>query len=150
MDKKKGFTLIELLIVIAIIGLLSAIVLVSLGSARSKAKDARIQADLNQLRTIAEMIYSDNLAYYADATHGLCGATGSASVLGTSDVTYGSQLSTLSSDVDNQNGTTGVPVCWTDNNNYCVSTVLNSGANICVGNGGKIQALACAAATTCN
>ena len=64
-----GFTLIELLVVIAIIGLLSSIVLASLGTARSKAADAAIQANLVGVRSSAEIYYTDNgESYSADNT----------------------------------------------------------------------------------
>jgi len=58
--KSKGFTLIELLVVIAIIGILATIVLVSLNSARAKARDSRRVSDLRQIALALEMYYDDN------------------------------------------------------------------------------------------
>ncbi len=61
--KTKGFTLIELLVVVAIIGILATVVLASLGSARTRAKDARIRTLLNQMRVQAEVQYLENGNY---------------------------------------------------------------------------------------
>ncbi len=63
LNNKKGFTLVELLVVIAIIGTLSGIVLVSLGGAREKARDAVRQSDMRQIITAQEIYYSDNDEY---------------------------------------------------------------------------------------
>lgn len=53
MSTKKGFTLVELLIVIAIIGILASVVLVSLGNARTRAQVASFKASVSSWNTAA-------------------------------------------------------------------------------------------------
>ncbi|HVY72566.1 MAG TPA: type II secretion system protein [Candidatus Paceibacterota bacterium] len=61
--RPKGFTLIELLVVISIIGILASVVLVSLTSARVKARDARRVSDLHQLQTALELYATNHGSY---------------------------------------------------------------------------------------
>jgi len=121
MSKKiRGFTLIELLVVIAIIGTLAAIVLVSLRGVTDKAKDARIQADLAQVRSKAVMIYAENNSSYAST----CAADN------TLNDGYDNEMKTLEDDIMAQMPTGGIINCQTGTNTdgedaYCVAVTLN-------------------------
>lgn len=55
-----GFTLIELLIVIAIIGILSAVIFPNYMAARQRARDATRKSDLSQIQKAIEFYKQDN------------------------------------------------------------------------------------------
>ncbi len=65
MQKQKGFTLIELLIVIAIIGMLATLAVVSLTSAQQRARDTKRVADIKALQTAMELNWNENAQYPA-------------------------------------------------------------------------------------
>jgi len=140
MQKRQGFTLIELLVVIAIIGILSSIVLVSLGGAQNKAKDARIVADLSQVRTVATLISGEEATGYA----GVC----SGNNLNIGHATYGDQLSTIDADIEDQGG--GVDGnCYAGKDDFCVESTLNVGNKYyCIDSDGRAGETATTSCTT--
>lgn len=75
LQSKRGFTLIELLVVVAIIGLLTSLVLISLGAVRAKSRDARRIADIKTLRGALDSYYINFKSYPLNTS---CGASGSA------------------------------------------------------------------------
>lgn len=130
---KKGFTLIELLVVIAIIGILSGIVIVSLGSARSKADDSAIKGNLSGLRASAEMYRDDNGRYNVTGSTAVtgCGASPTASSM-FADVKIDAAIDAAAAASGN------APVCYATDTAYAVKARLktNSALFFCIDSNG--------------
>lgn len=61
--EEKGFTLLELLMVVAIIGVLTSIVLVSLTDSRNRGADAAVKSNLDTVRGQSELFYSSSNSF---------------------------------------------------------------------------------------
>jgi len=63
MKNKKGFTLVEMITVLAIIGILTSIVIVSLDKVRSQSRDKKRMGDIKSLQLALENYYNRNGRY---------------------------------------------------------------------------------------
>jgi len=61
--KSSGFTLIEVLVVVALIGILAAVVLASLGESRELVNIRKAQADMRNIHTSMEVLFNDTGLY---------------------------------------------------------------------------------------
>ena len=66
--KRRGFTLVELLIVIVVIGVLSAMMMLSSTEAVTSARASNIVSNLRNLKTAALAYYVDHMDDYPDTT----------------------------------------------------------------------------------
>lgn len=117
---QRGFTLIELLVVVAIIGILSSIVLVSLNSARDKGRDASARGSMSSMRAAAEIIFDNNNAYDT-----VCDDDQPTMVL------YNAALIQTNGEQDE-----GSNICLAQSNSWAASIDLNSGGSFCVDSNG--------------
>ncbi len=117
-NRKEGFTLIELLIVIAIIGILAAVLIPNLLDARRRAFDTGAQSCLKELATLQEVYLIDNNEYgdkaALEATGNIPGACGS---LGDD----GDEWTATNADVDGENSYIMTASHGNSNNTYEVT-----------------------------
>ena len=140
MRNKKCFTLIELLMVIAIIGLLSSIILASLGTARNKARDATIQGQMSGMRSAAALYFgSQNPNRYGpnsgtDCTNGSVFTDNTSNMVNLLKATFAAAGGTWSAQ-DNS-----IMDCASNDTNWAVATKLPSGAGfLCVDSSGIVR-----------
>lgn len=89
-----GFTLIELLIVIAIIGILTALITTNLQGARSRARDLRRKSDLHSIEQSLRLYYNDAKGFPAGDASNDYSLNGCGTVAVPTTCSWGGEFST--------------------------------------------------------
>jgi type II secretory pathway pseudopilin PulG len=119
---KMSFTLIELLVIIAIIGILAGIIIISMSGAQNLANDARRKADINQL---AKKI----IIYKLNDSEALLPIT-PCTIGGGETPCTGTAFNDFSNFID-PNGSSFYAFTPKRKGNYIISTTLSTGENYC-------------------
>lgn len=123
MEQRSGFTLLELLVVVGLIGIISAIVVVSLDSSRKSGDDAAVKSNLRTIANQAEIFYLDNGNSYGEDFASACPeADPSSGVMYAGDSVMAEAIAEA---VKRGNGS----YCYSDQSKWAVAVGLKSNAN---------------------
>ncbi len=100
-------------------------------------KAQQTRTDMSQIGFIAQSVFSANKSYYSLCKNGLLNGYLN---------TYGQELINLNNDIIKQGAKK--PVCFSSIKNYCVSTQLQDGSWLCIGQNGILGKVKCVSAQT--
>jgi prepilin-type N-terminal cleavage/methylation domain-containing protein len=127
---QQGFTIVELLIVIIVIGILAAVTIVAYNGVQARARQAKMQSDISNVKKLVESYYAINGSYPVTAAS-LNINWGTPTARTDANCSYGSQSSDWVPGLDTtlpqsatSKGVDGVPGCYTyvsDGTYYVIS-----------------------------
>ena len=134
-----GFTLVEVVVVLAIMSVIIAIIMVSMGESRKEGEDAAIKSALRELRSAAEY-YNDNNKTY----DGVCDDADNTLA------NDGSHFERIENYITGYQDPGGELKCLDSADGYAAIASLNLGNCWCVDHQGSSKEIVLGAGETCN